>query len=122
VAAAAPASAATPAPAWNLRLIPMTTNFAPGSQGNTNIGPRFNVLATNVGGATATGPIVFTDMEMQGGKKGLLENSRNLCSSVNRVGVQMVGQNGKSYDTTPALKVKCPKGKKGKKRHRRSGR
>jgi hypothetical protein len=32
----------------------------------------------------------------------------------------MDGQNGKSYDTTPALKVKCPKGKKG--RHRRSGR
>jgi hypothetical protein len=62
-AAAAPgvAPAATPAPAWNLRLIPMTTNFAPGSQGNTNIGPRFNVLATNVGGATATGPVVFTD-------------------------------------------------------------
>jgi uncharacterized repeat protein (TIGR01451 family) len=55
------APAASPAPAWNPRVIPMPTNFAPGAQGNVNTGPRFNILATNVGGATASGPIVLTD-------------------------------------------------------------
>jgi hypothetical protein len=50
---------------------------------------------------------------MQGGKKGLLENSRNLCKSANKATVQFDGQNGKVADSTPKLKVKCAKGKRG---------
>jgi hypothetical protein len=61
-AAALPALApAAGSPAWNLRVIPMPTNFAPGAKGTVNRGPRFNILATNVGGATAAGPVTITD-------------------------------------------------------------
>lgn len=35
---------------------------------------------------------------MQGGGKGLLVNSRNLCASTSRATVQMDGQNGKTHD------------------------
>ena len=55
---------------------------------------------------------------MQGGKKGLLDNSRNLCRSTNRATVRFDGQNGKASDLKPVLKAKCPKRhKKGHKGH-----
>jgi hypothetical protein len=56
-------------------------------------------------------------LEMQGGKKGLLENSRNLCKTTNKATVEMSGQNGATYNSTPAVKAKCPKQKKAKKKH-----
>lgn len=54
-------------------------------------------------------PVSKFTLTMQGGKKGLLVNSRNICKSPNRASVEMSGQNGKSYDTRPLVKVKCPK-------------
>ena len=56
---------------------------------------------------------------MQGGKKGLIVNSRNLCAATNKATVQMDGQNGKAFDSTPVVKAKCggkakKHGKKGK--------
>jgi hypothetical protein len=61
-------------------------------------------------------PVSKVVLEMQGGKKGLLENSRNLCTSTNKATVQMDAQNGKSFDTTPLLRNSCGKkaGKHGK--------
>lgn len=46
-------------------------------------------------------------LEMKGGKKGLLVNSRNLCSGENLVSVKMDGQNGKAHDIHPPLKNSC---------------
>ena len=51
-------------------------------------------------------------LQMQGGKKGLLENSANLCAKPNRASVQMEGQNGKSADQRPVLTNSCGKGRK----------
>ncbi|HEX4669370.1 MAG TPA: hypothetical protein VH275_05290 [Solirubrobacterales bacterium] len=66
-------------------------------------------------------PVSKFVLEMQGGKKGLLENSRNLCRSVNRATVKFTGQNGKVYETTPVLLSSCKKhkkhGEKGHKKH-----
>jgi hypothetical protein len=64
-------------------------------------------------------PVSKFVLEMQGGKKGLLENSTNLCRSTNRATVLFDGQNGKAADSTPALAVKCPKGKRHKPKGRR---
>ena len=53
-------------------------------------------------------------LEMQGGKKGLIVNSQNLCASKHRAIVRFSGQNGKVYDTKPVIGTSC--GKKGKKK------
>jgi hypothetical protein len=62
-------------------------------------------------------PVTKAIVTLQGGKKGLFQNSTNICRTTHRATVKMDGQNGKVYDTRPALKVKCPKAhkKKGKK-------
>jgi hypothetical protein len=44
---------------------------------------------------------------MQGGRKGLLENSRDICRHPNRATVQMDGQNGKIADSRPLLRASC---------------
>ncbi len=46
---------------------------------------------------------------MPGGKKGLLENSTNLCRSTNKAAVAMTAHNAKQAASSPVLKVKCPK-------------
>jgi hypothetical protein len=59
-------------------------------------------------------------LDMRGGRKGLIVNSRHLCRRPgrNRARSNLTGQNGKRHNTRPAVKAKC--GKKGsKKRHRR---
>jgi hypothetical protein len=71
--------------------------------------------------AVPDAPVSRFVLQMQGGKKGLLENSKNLCRSTNRATVQMDGQNGKTYDTRPVLANGCKQGK-GKKRAKRHGR
>jgi hypothetical protein len=59
-------------------------------------------------------PVSKFVLSMQGGKKGLLENSRNLCAGTNRATVQMDAQSGKTADSRPVVKsVGC----KGKKKH-----
>ncbi|HYJ21227.1 MAG TPA: hypothetical protein VEW07_04290, partial [Solirubrobacterales bacterium] len=65
-------------------------------------------------------PVTKFVLSMQGGKKGLLENSRNLCMGTNRATVQMDGQNGKTYDSQPVVGNSCKKAKK-KKRGGKSG-
>jgi hypothetical protein len=48
-------------------------------------------------------------LEMQGGKKGLLINSTNLCARTHRVTAKFTGQNGKFRSMRPALKSTCKK-------------
>jgi hypothetical protein len=52
-------------------------------------------------------PISRFELKLSGGKKGLLENSTNLCKSKQVSTLQLTGQNGKAYDTEPAVQVSC---------------
>ncbi|HEX5713669.1 MAG TPA: hypothetical protein VFX85_10180 [Solirubrobacterales bacterium] len=64
-------------------------------------------------------PVTQFTLQMQGGKKGLLVNSRNLCKAPARADVKMVGQNGKRANSKPlVIAERCkkkPKKAKGKK-------
>jgi hypothetical protein len=62
-------------------------------------------------------PVTKFVLSMNGGNKGLLENSTNLCAKPNRAIVNFTGQNGKLHNFNPVLAVKC--GKKGGKHHQR---
>jgi hypothetical protein len=57
-------------------------------------------------------PVSRFELKLAGGKKGLLQNSKNLCKTGNRAKFELDGQNGKSSDTEPKIEVSCGKGKK----------
>jgi hypothetical protein len=61
-------------------------------------------------------------LEMEGGKKGLLVNSRNICKQVNRATVKYSAHNGLTTEARPALKVASCPSKKSKKHDRRKQR
>jgi hypothetical protein len=51
-------------------------------------------------------------LEMKGGKKGLLENSTDLCANTHRAVARLTAQNGKTVDERPIVNAtSCPKGK-----------
>ncbi len=54
-------------------------------------------------------PVSKFVLRMQGGQKGLLVNSRNLCKSVSKADVKMTGQNGKTHSERPVVKNSCSK-------------
>jgi len=62
-------------------------------------------------------PLSKVVVKMQGQKKGLIVNSRNLCGVVSKADVQYTGQNGKEYDSNPAMRADCG-GKRGHGRYR----
>ena len=57
-------------------------------------------------------PVSKFVLELKGGKKGLIENSVNLCKFAVRATVKMDGQNGKFHDFAAPLATSC--GKRGK--------
>ncbi len=60
-------------------------------------------------------PVTKFTLSMQGGKKGLLVNSSNLCKGVNRANVNLLGQNGKTLLANPVVANSCRgKANKGK--------
>jgi hypothetical protein len=63
-------------------------------------------------------PVSSFRLELFGGKRGLVVNSRNLCAHPYRATVKLDGQNGKLDDSGPALRTDCAKKKRGKKGHR----
>jgi hypothetical protein len=61
-------------------------------------------------------PVSSFVLNMQGGAKGLLQNSANTCKTTNRATVLIAAQNGKGAELTPELRNgKCGKAKKKKK-------
>ncbi len=60
-------------------------------------------------------PVSRFTLTLDGGNKGLLENSPNLCASTQHVSVQMTGQNGKTANQNPVLQTPCGK------KHKRKG-
>jgi hypothetical protein len=65
--------------------------------------------------AVPDAPVSKFVLTMQGGKKGLLENSKNLCNSVNKAGVKFTAQNGMTSNSKPVLTNSCKKARKGTK-------
>lgn len=61
-------------------------------------------------------PVSRFELNLVGGKRGLLVNNQNLCSRKLRVKMRLTGQNGVSRRITPPLRTSC-KGKR--KRHHR---
>jgi hypothetical protein len=52
-------------------------------------------------------PVSRFVLEMRGGRKGLLANSRDLCRTRSKAIVQLDGQNGRSHNFKTPLRVKC---------------
>ena len=67
--------------------------------------------------AVPDAPVSKFVLEMQGGKKGLLQNSTNLCAQANHATAKFDGQNGKVHDFNPVLANSCGKKAKKAKRH-----
>jgi hypothetical protein len=57
-------------------------------------------------------PLTKAVVTMQGGKKGLFQNSTNICEGTHRATLKLDAQSGKVHDTQPKLIAQC--GKKGK--------
>jgi hypothetical protein len=78
-------------------------------------------LRTTVEGTPDAALSSYT-LEMQGGKRGLLVNSQDLCGSTHRAYADFSAQNGKSAISKPVVANSCPKKRhhhknKGKKGH-----
>ncbi len=58
-------------------------------------------------------PLSKVVVEMQGGRKGLIENSFDLCRVTKRANAQFAGHNGKRANGKPSMRVSCG-GKRGK--------
>ncbi|MFL5872178.1 MAG: hypothetical protein ACJ75T_01710 [Solirubrobacterales bacterium] len=59
-------------------------------------------------------PVSKFVLKLKGGKKGLIENSRDLCSFTPKATVQMTGQNGKPNNFAAKIATSCGKAKRKK--------
>jgi hypothetical protein len=60
-------------------------------------------------------PVSKFILEMQGGNKGLIVNSEDICKGKHRALANFKGQNGKRHEFKPVVKAQCGGKKKGKK-------
>jgi hypothetical protein len=67
-------------------------------------------------------PVSSFDLTLAGQKKGLFVNSTDLCKATHRAEASFTGHNGKTYESRPVLRVKCPKAHKKTRRHKRRAR
>jgi hypothetical protein len=78
---------------------------------SVNGGLRFTV------GTVPDAPVTKVIITAQGAKKGLFQNSTNICRGEHRVTLRLTAQNAKTSDSRPLLQASCPKAKKKKKAH-----
>ena len=64
-------------------------------------------------------PVSEFTLELEGGKKGLLENSENICRKPQHATAEFTGQNGKVHNIKPLVKNGCKKKPKKHKKHAR---
>jgi hypothetical protein len=64
---------------------------------------------------TPDAPLTKVIVNMQGGKRGLIVNSRNLCAAPSRANASFVGHNGRRHQAKPVVRADCG-GKRGHKR------
>jgi hypothetical protein len=68
-------------------------------------------------------PVSRFVLQMQGGTKGLLVNSTNICHGIHKATVLLDGQNGKTHDTEPVVRARCARAhRKAGKHHGRAAR
>jgi len=73
--------------------------------------------------AVPDAPVSFFRLELFGGKRGLVINSRNICAHPYKAAVSFEAHNGASLVRHPEVKGQCPVAKqKRHKAHRRSAR
>jgi hypothetical protein len=65
-------------------------------------------------------PVSKAIITLQGAKKGLFQNSTNICAGTFRAKLKLTGQNGKLLSAKPQVKADCPKAKAKKKKGRQS--
>ncbi len=65
-------------------------------------------------------PLSKVIVTAQGAKKGLFQNSTNICKGTHRATLKLDAQNGKVSDSQPKLVAQCKKGKGGKKKLHRN--
>jgi hypothetical protein len=71
--------------------------------------------------AAPDAPVTEFVLEMQGGKKGLVVNSQNLCAHVNRANARLKAHNNRRYDFRPKVVARnCAKGRSGKPKGKRA--
>lgn len=87
--------------------------------GRIDTGPNQGLRTTFEGVPDA--PVSKFVLEMKGGRKGLLVNSRNLCTAPNRAVVRMSGQNGKRHSARPLVRAAgCKKKQRKHAEHKRA--
>jgi hypothetical protein len=59
--------------------------------------------------AVPDAPVSRVLLQMQGARKGLIVNSRDLCARKSRASAELTGQNGKVHDSRPVLRAGCGK-------------
>jgi hypothetical protein len=64
--------------------------------------------------AVPDAPVTKFILEMQGGKKGLIVNSTDICKGKHQAIAAFTGQNGKLHEFKPTVKARCGGGKKAK--------
>jgi hypothetical protein len=64
---------------------------------------------------TPDAPLSKVVVQMQGAKKGLIVNSRNLCSAPSKANAALSGHNGKAASAKPVVGADCGKRRRGKK-------
>lgn len=62
-------------------------------------------------------PVSKFELNLFGGKRGLLINSANLCKAPDRAVVRLTAQNGKTHDSEPVVANSCGKKKSKQRRH-----
>jgi hypothetical protein len=66
-------------------------------------------------------PVTKFQLNLFGGRRGLLVNNRDICKGTLRTKLRLTGQNGRRYNTSPLLKTSCKKQGKGKGRKGKRG-
>ncbi len=62
-------------------------------------------------------PLSKVELRMQGGKKGLIVNSRNLCGAVSKADASFTAHSGAADEIKPVMKADCGKKHKSKHKH-----
>jgi hypothetical protein len=60
--------------------------------------------------AVPDAPVSEFILKLDGGKKGLIVNSENLCNATHRGIAKFTGQNGRRVALHPVVRSSCPKG------------
>jgi hypothetical protein len=64
-------------------------------------------------------PVSSFTLTMQGGRKGLIVNSTNICVGAHRATAKFRAQNGRALTVRPALRASCPAAHRHRRHHKR---